>query len=133
MIEKVKAMEQYRAFLQERQKSDEMSNKNHKELVEKNLNRSIREVVENVVDVKYVILFGSFVEGHFNRNSDIDIYMEGLSPKDYFDVKRKLEDETGVDIDLHNQDDSQQFISRIKERGILLYERETGASDSGYS
>ena len=54
-------------------------------------------------------------EGRFSRNSDIDIYIEGLKPENYYKALHKLEE-------LYTDTDSRDFIEKIKARGIVLYE-----------
>jgi predicted nucleotidyltransferase len=66
-------------------------------------------------EIKKIILFGSLAEGRFGQDSDIDIYIEGLKPENYYKALHKLEE-------LYTDTDSRDFIEKIKARGIVLYE-----------
>jgi predicted nucleotidyltransferase len=73
-------------------------------------------------EIKKIILFGSLAEGRFSRNSDIDIYIEGLKPENYYKALHKLEDFLRKEVELYTDTDSRDFIEKIKARGIVLYE-----------
>ena len=82
-------------------------------------------IAEDFPDVKRIILFGSLAEGRFGRNSDIDLYIEGLNPNDYYKALHKLEDTLHKDVELYTDTDSRDFIEKIKARGIVLYENQS--------
>jgi predicted nucleotidyltransferase len=73
-------------------------------------------------EIKKIILFGSLAEGRFGQDSDIDIYIEGLKPENYYKALHKLEDLLEKEVELYTDTDSRDFIEKIKARGIVLYE-----------
>ena len=83
----------------------------------------VKDIANEINTIKMVIIFGSFIKEDSYFPRDVDIYIETLEAERYFEVRRRLEDELEIDVDLHTQDDSQSFIKRIKERGEVIYER----------
>ena len=67
-------------------------------------------------------LFGSTIRGTSKKDSDLDIYVEGLPPEKYWDLWRDLEDWAGESVDLYCQRDDPVFVRKIKEKGELIYE-----------
>ena len=98
--------------------------------IKKELEKSIISITNQFGAIQKIIVFGSFVNGGFNKFSDIDMYMMGLGAEDYFEVKRILEDMIDTDVDLYNDSDREEYIEKIKKRGVLIYERKTGIIDS---
>lgn len=83
----------------------------------------VKDLANEMKTIKKVIIFGSFIKEDSYFPRDVDIYIETLEAERYFEVRRRLEDELEIDVDLHTQGDSQSFIKRIKERGVVIYER----------
>jgi predicted nucleotidyltransferase len=73
-------------------------------------------------NVKVAYLFGSTVKKSCDSESDIDIYVEGVEDKLYWEIRRELEGSSPYPIDVYTQSDDEQFIKKIKERGIKIYE-----------
>lgn len=67
------------------------------------------------------IAFGSLVEGRAHPRSDIDLVVLGTSPRDYWALRRDLEETLGRPIDLHTESDDEQFVSKVIERGRVIY------------
>ena len=74
--------------------------------------------------VKVAYIFGSTIRKNCNFESDIDIYIEGVKDKLYWEIRRELEESSPYPIDVYTQSDNEQFIKKIKERGIKIYESE---------
>ena len=72
--------------------------------------------------VRRAYLFGSLTRNVCSSRSDIDLYVEEVDNKLYWNMLRDLEDAATYDIDLYTQSDEAQFIKKIKERGIKIYE-----------
>jgi len=119
----------YYSFLENREKAIKRINNEYREAAGQRLKSAIINFTGQYKSIERIFIFGSFVNGDFNRYSDIDIYMEGLSAADYYDARRKLEDMLGIDMDLYTDGDQKDFIEKIKRKGVLVYERETGITD----
>ncbi len=66
----------------------------------------------------------------FEEDSDIDLAVEGLSPKEYFPVLARLNRELERNVDLIDLDACPAALKEaVQERGILLYERPEPAAD----
>jgi predicted nucleotidyltransferase len=72
--------------------------------------------------VQRVIIFGSILNNKFNKQSDIDIYVEPLNCQKYWDFQHDLEDILNLNIDLHTNNDEPSFVKKIIERGEVIYE-----------
>jgi predicted nucleotidyltransferase len=72
--------------------------------------------------VKKVILFGSLLNSKFSEHSDVDIYVQPLENKNYWDFQHSLEDILNLNIDLHTNTDDPTFIKKIIDRGEVIYE-----------
>ena len=86
----------------------------------------------NVLDPKYVILFGSYASGNPHEYSDIDIAVVFDDYKgDWFDtavllqrLRRNIDDNSGGGIEPHILDETSDitgFLAHIKKSGELLY------------
>ena len=70
------------------------------------------------VEFESVVVFGSITQpARFGRNSDLDIAFAGLSDEDYFVVKRLLEGEIGLEVDLI-QLESHRLADLIARKGV---------------
>ena len=96
---------------------------NFKQGKKQKLDDVVKDIANEINTIKMVIIFGSFIKADSNFPRDLDIYVENLEPKNYFKVRRKLEDELEIDVDLHTQGDSKKLLKRIKENGEIIYER----------
>lgn len=123
-------MHPYYSFLIKRRDKKTESDKKFRDDIGKELDKALAHITENYKTIERIIIFGSFIEGGFNRFSDLDIYAEGLCAEDYFEVKRTLEDIIGLEVDLFNNGDKKEFIESIKKRGLTVYERKTRIADS---
>jgi len=72
--------------------------------------------------VKYAYLFGSVLRGKCKESSDIDLYVEKICDKDFWKFLRELKKISPYDIDIYTQSDDKNFIMKIKQRGIKIYE-----------
>lgn len=71
---------------------------------------------------KRIILFGSLAAGRFRKGSDVDIAVEGLSVKGYFEALGILEDILGdVPFDLVDMREALPSVrEKIKKEGIVF-------------
>jgi len=70
--------------------------------------------------VKRVLLFGSSLDKK-RTSRDIDIAIEGISPKDFFKYYGDLLLQLSKPVDVVDLEGSSKFISLIKKEGKLLY------------
>ena len=70
--------------------------------------------------VKRVLLFGSSLDQK-RKSNDIDIAIEGVSPKDFFKYYGDLLLQLSTPVDIIDLAGSSKFINLIKQEGILLY------------
>jgi uncharacterized protein len=70
--------------------------------------------------VKRVLLFGSSLDKERTSN-DIDIAIEGISPKEFFKYYGDLLLQLSKPVDVVDLEGSSKFISLIKKEGELLY------------
>jgi len=75
------------------------------------------------IGAKEVIIFGSFIEGDFMPNSDIDIAVEGLSSDKYIDAiieTEKILRSIPIDFDLILSERAYSWIKEKIEKGTRL-------------
>ena len=76
---------------------------------------------------KRVALFGSYVKGEAKQNSDIDLHIDKGEIKGFFRLAgfhRELEEKFSVPVDVLTTGAlSDDFLSRIREEEIVLYEQ----------
>ncbi len=68
---------------------------------------SLKEVIKTKYKAEIVGLFGSYVRGEQNKNSDIDILVkfdEDATLLDFMGLSNFLEDELGIRVDIVSQD-----------------------------
>lgn len=87
-----------------------------------------REIVDKLkrvfekYGIKRAFLFGSVLDQLCMPHSDIDIYVEDIEGKKYWDLWRDLEELANQPVDLYCQLDDPVFVEKIKNRGELIYE-----------
>ncbi|MDI3548438.1 MAG: uncharacterized protein PWR10_2090 [Halanaerobiales bacterium] len=123
-------MKEYYACLSKREKEQQQTNKEYHKKIEQRLQKSLIEITNRFPAIKKIIIFGSYLNDRFNKNSDLDLYIEEITGEDFYNIKRILEDKLEIDVDIYTQTDSQEFIDKIKERGEILYEREANNFNS---
>lgn len=68
--------------------------------------------------IQFAFLFGSFVEGKFDSDSDIDLFIIGTADDDdIFRAVKKVEDSAGHEINYHLADEAE-FIEKSKSRSF---------------
>jgi len=72
--------------------------------------------------ISRAFLFGSIRAGSCRKDSDIDLYVEGVDPESYWDLWREIEQHSGQTVDLYCDRDDPRFVQRVRERGELIYE-----------
>jgi predicted nucleotidyltransferase len=72
--------------------------------------------------VRQVWLFGSVASGTAQANSDLDLLVVPVTVADFWPLRRDLEAALGHPVDLYTQDDEEQFVRKVRERGELIYE-----------
>jgi len=90
----------------------------------KDIEKKLAEATEYLKSIgcKEIILFGSLSDGAFDRSSDIDLAISGISPRSYFKTVAVLSSLIGWKVDLVTMDYiSKEFEKRIRKQGKLLY------------
>jgi predicted nucleotidyltransferase len=62
---------------------------------------------------KSIFLFGSMVTGNIHQNSDIDIGIMGLPPRNFFKVYSHLDSSLSNKVDLVDFDENKEFYSLL--------------------
>ena len=92
----------------------------------------IRTTIEPIVKntkVQKMVLFGSYAKGTASESSDLDLYMfssGAITGLAFFDLKSKIEDAFGMEIDLLPDLDiipNSPVERQINETGVVIYER----------
>lgn len=84
--------------------------------------RAIVEILVNEFKAKKIILFGSLVKGGFDRESDIDLAVQGISPSDYFRSLAMINSFGDRWIDLKPLEAMEpHFLERVMQTGECLY------------
>jgi predicted nucleotidyltransferase len=81
--------------------------------------QKIREVSEKY-HVKRVLLFGSSLDAT-RESQDIDIAVEGISPKDFFKYYGDLMLKLSKPIDVIDLSGRSKFTELIQQEGVMLY------------
>ena len=76
-------------------------------------------------DVDKVVLFGSLIKETYQKDSDIDIAVAGLAPKDFFRALVEVEEFIGAKIDLKPIEECRGLIKNHIEKGLTLYEKKS--------
>lgn len=86
---------------------------------------TIPSIAAKIPSVKRVYLFGSVMEnGRFHKKSDIDIAVEGTTAEAYFEFWRQAEAALPHWlIDVRDITPTSLFATRVKQTGLLIYER----------
>jgi len=71
--------------------------------------------------VQQAVLFGSILDERCDDGCDIDLLVTPLSGEQYGACQRDLESAFSTPVDLHTERDDPQFVSKIKERGEVVY------------
>jgi hypothetical protein len=90
------------------------------------IKENVREVAKNY-DIKRIYLFGSYIKGNAQEDSDIDLYMESsLFGLDYFSFAESLRSKLNKKIGLLSNKTVKQnstIENEIFKTGVLIYER----------
>lgn len=86
------------------------------------LRKSIPIFIRNFESIKRIILFGSLAEGKFGHDSDIDLYVDGLAPGEYFKALHQMENLLQHSVEIYTCGDSKELIQKIFDRGVVVYE-----------
>jgi len=90
----------------------------------KHLDEKLTKAIEYLKSIgcKEIILFGSLSDGTFDRFSDIDLAVSGVSPRAYFRAIAILPSLIGSKVDLVMMDHmSDELEKRIRKQGKILY------------
>lgn len=78
------------------------------------------EEVSKKYSAKRVLLFGSSIDAA-RESRDIDIAVEGISPKDFFRYYGELLFALSKPVDVIDLSGNSKFINLVKQEGVLLY------------
>lgn len=110
-------MKEYIEGFKKRVESKANENKIFREEALKKLDLVVKRLKEEQ-SVMRIFVFGSLIRDDFSQISDIDIAVEGLSPKQYYRLGREIEKLPGIPIDLIClEDTSKEFQKRIEKGG----------------
>lgn len=90
----------------------------------KSIEKKLSQATEYLKSIgcKEIILFGSLSDGTFDKFSDIDLAISGISPLSYFEAVVVISSLIGWKVDLVAMDYiSNDFAQRIRKRGKILY------------
>jgi uncharacterized protein len=123
------SIEVYRRNFKVREKRLRQERETERQRALQSAQEAIPAVASRYPSLQRVYLFGSILQpGMFHRKSDIDVAVEGSSPRDYFDFWRVLDEmlsQWAVDVrEIDNLDDSSFFANRVRQYGLLIYERQ---------
>ncbi len=79
----------------------------------------IREISEKY-HIKRVLLFGSSLDTS-KESRDIDIAVEGVSPKDFFRYYGELIFALSIPVDVIDLSEKSKFVKLVKEEGVPIY------------
>jgi uncharacterized protein len=88
-----------RAHLRRRFEAEEDARRERLDALRDAARRCARVLVERF-GVRRVLLFGSVADGHAGPRSDLDLAVEGLDPRHYFEALGQLALVTPFDVDL---------------------------------
>ncbi len=95
--------------------------KNLKEIpieYQEDIKKAVKILKENGATEIYI--FGSIVNGNFNKNSDIDIAIKGIKQEDFYRVASILMFELKKEIDLVDLDDENNRFAQMILKGNSL-------------
>lgn len=117
-------MNKYKAFLLEKEANEKEKSRRISSDTIKTVKENIPDIVKKYPLIQKIIVFGSAVNKSMNEFSDVDIYIEGINPAQYWELLGALSNRLHRTVDLLTPDDDPYFTSIIKKYGEVLYERE---------
>lgn len=81
--------------------------------------KTIREISEKY-HIKRVLLFGSSLDTS-KESRDIDIAIEGIDPRDFFDYYGDLLLKLSKSVDVIDLSETSKFVTLIKKEGVSIY------------
>jgi len=90
----------------------------------KDIQKKLAKATEYLKSIgcREIILFGSLSDGTFDKFSDIDLAVSGLSPRSYFSTVAVLSSLIGWKVDLVTMDHiPKELEKRIRKQGKILY------------
>jgi|TARA_B100000315_G_scaffold174310_1_gene162722 predicted nucleotidyltransferase len=81
--------------------------------------KTIREISEKY-HIKRVLLFGSSLDPA-KKSRDIDIAIEGIHPRDFFDYYGDLLLKLSKPIDVIDLSETSKFVTLVKKDGVVIY------------
>ena len=112
-----------RKFLNDREEKERALIKGKKENLFYKFNKLIFELADKYNSIKKVYIYGSILNDNFNILSDLDVYIEEISAKEFWEIYRILNKSIDIEIDLYTQNDDPFLIKTIKNDGKIIYER----------
>ena len=86
----------------------------------------LKDLLVNGYHVKKVVLYGSILQPEeFNGRSDIDLAVEGLPKRLYFEALGKLMAASDFEVDLKPLEDVKQLLAERIKKGKIIYEKGT--------
>ena len=117
-------MNKYKAFLLEKEANEKEKSRRISSDTINALKEYIPEIVKKYPSIKKIVVFGSVSNKSMNEYSDVDMYVDNLTPSHYWELLGALSIRLDRNVDLLTPDDDPYFTSIIKKYGEVLYERE---------
>lgn len=110
-------------FLNDREEKGKILIKEKKEDILNKFNTIISKIVHKYTSIQKIFIYGSILNNNFNISSDLDVYVEKISAREFWEIYRILNNEMNIEIDLNTQNDDAFLIENIKKHGKIIYER----------
>ena len=78
------------------------------------------QVISRKYHIKRVLLFGSSLDA-VKESRDIDIAVEGIHPRDFFDYYGELLLKLSKPVDVIDLSEVSKFVTLVKKGGIAIY------------
>jgi predicted nucleotidyltransferase len=88
-------------------------------MISKEDTKTIRDISKKY-HIKRVLLFGSGLDPK-KESRDIDIAVEGINPRDFFDYYGDLVLKLSKPVDLIDLSETSKFVTLVKKEGVAIY------------
>jgi predicted nucleotidyltransferase len=123
-LKKDAALEAYKKSFTEKEHALAVNAKRESESTLEKVKKAVKDLIEKYPYITKAIVFGSLAGGKMGAASDIDLYLEPVKSKDFWNIKAVLENILNKDVDLLIPSDDEYIIKRAHETGEVVYERE---------
>jgi predicted nucleotidyltransferase len=121
----------YRDFLRKTEEARFRETQMEAEACLKKIKEFIPSLCHDYSSIQKIVLFGSLAQGSITPQSDVDFYIEGIGPEEFWRLRLRLERQLNRDIDLITDQDDSDFVNLALTHSITLYERKSSPFKSG--